>query len=336
MKSTKGKQRFFLRFYTKAVCLHINRLVSLIFFLLLYATGYAQQITMASPQKIIMVDKNTKHINVMEQEMPRMPSFPKLQPKAGKVCGYVKDWTGRPLAGAAIGVRSSYFAGYYSGGKAKTDAHGYYELTPPKGSAHFYNAGYQLKYGNSTVAVSLHPADGVLDSWTTTDGLVENFVLLPYGITSRENLQNNPHLPGSFYGGAIFLSWYGVEADDGNAPGFAIREGTMVEITLTPESKTMADAAAQSFVIRKRAGSYGELRIHNIPIAHYKIGITANGKPVILKDTRKQNPAFGLIPAQATGLASIAFLPAHTDASLLAPQSGAWDWINLNLEMPAN
>lgn len=135
--------------------------------------------------KIVTVDKDTQSVNVMGNEMPPMPQFPTLQPKAGKVRGYVKDWSGKPLAGAEIGVRSSYFAGYYSGGQGKTDANGYYELTPPKGTAHFYNAGYQIKYGDGLAAVSLHPADGKLDSFVTMDGAVENFVLLPYGITSR-------------------------------------------------------------------------------------------------------------------------------------------------------
>jgi hypothetical protein len=84
----------------------------------------------------------------------------------------------------------------------------------------------------------LHPVDDKLDSWTTADGLVEDFVLLPYVITSNENLQNNPQLPSSFYGGAIFLGWYGVEADDNNASKFAIKERAVVEITLTLENKT--------------------------------------------------------------------------------------------------
>jgi hypothetical protein len=289
--------------------------------------------TTLAAAKIVTVNKDTKLVNVMDNQMPAMPAFPKLQPKAGKVCGYVKDCTGKPLAGASIGIRSSYFAGYYSGGKGKTDANGYYELTPPKGSAHFYNAGYPVQYGEGVAAVSLHPADGILDSWTTTDGIVENFVLLPYGITSRENVQNNPQLPSSYYGGAIFLSWYGVEADDTNAPEFAIKEGTLVEISLTPQGNMISGTAPQSIIIRKTAAAYGELRIHNIPLGQYNIRITANGKPVGIKDTRKQNPGFGLSPAEAVGTANIAFLPVNADPSMIAPQYGAWDWVSLNLEM---
>jgi hypothetical protein len=287
-------------------------------------------------EKIIPVDKNTRHINVMGNEMPATPPFPKLKPKPGKVCGYVKDWAGKPLAGATIGVRSSYFAGYYSGSKAKTDANGYYEITPPKGSAQFYNAGYQLQYGDGLAAVSLHPADGTLDSWTTANGLVENFVLLPYGITSGENAQNNPQLPTSYYGGAVFLGWYGVEANNENAPEFAIKEGTLVEITLTPENKTLNGATAESFIIRKVAGSYGELRIHNIPLGLYRISIKADGKAVKIKDTRKYNPIFGLNPAEAIGTAAITFLPASADAAMITPQYGSWEWVSLNLETIPN
>jgi hypothetical protein len=282
--------------------------------------------------KTIDVDKNTKHINVMGNEVMVMPSFPSVKLKAGKVCGYVKDWAGNPLTGATIGVRSTYYAGHYSGSTAKTDSKGYYELTPPKGSVHFYNAGYQIKYSTGLAAVSLHPTDGNLESWTSSDGKVENFVLLPYGIASKENVQNNPQLPTSYYGGAIILNWYGVEADDENAPNFAIKEGSVVEITLSTEGKPLNGTTEKNFVIRKIANTYGELRIHNIPLGLYRIGIKVNGKAVKMKDTRKQNQAFGLNPAEATGSASLGFLPNTADATMIAPQVGAWEWVNLYLE----
>jgi hypothetical protein len=72
-------------------------------------------------------------------------------------------------------------------------------------------------------------------------------------------------------------------------------------------------------VIRKVAGTYGELRIHNIPLGLYRISIKANSKAVKIKDTRKYNPLFGLNPAEAIGAASIAFLPGNADASMITP-----------------
>jgi hypothetical protein len=282
--------------------------------------------------KTIEVDKNTKHVNVMGDQKHVLPAFTKLTVKAGKVRGYVKDWSGKPLAGVTIGVRTSYFAGYYSSVNTKTDANGYYELTPAQGSSHFYNAGYQLKYGNSLAAVSLHPSDGKLDEWTTATGIVENFVLLPYGITSNENLNNTPQLPSTFYGGAIFLGWYGVEADDNNAPYFAIKEGTVIEITLTPEDKTLYGEAGQSFVIRKIAGAYGELRIHNIPIGFYKIDIKADGRALKIKNNRNYVQPFGLKPAEVVGNGSLGLLPGNADPAMMAPQQGNWDWVDLNLQ----
>jgi hypothetical protein len=282
--------------------------------------------------KTLDVDKNTKHVNVMGNQIPAIPSFTKLQVKPGRVRGHVKDWAGKPLAGATIGIRTSYFAGHYSSVHTKTDANGYYELAPAQGSSHFYNAGYQLQYGSAVAAVSLHPADGKLDSWTTADGLVEDFVLLPYGITSNENLQNNPQLPSSFYGGAIFLGWYGVEADDNNAPDFTIKEGTVIEITLTPEDKTLYGIAGQSFVIKKIAGSYVELRIQNIPLGFYKIDMKANGKALKIKNNRNYVQPFGLKPAEVIGNGSLGLMPENADPAMMAPILGAWEWVSLNLE----
>ena len=297
-------------------------------------TEINQPIKTNSSAKIVTVDRDTNWINVMGNEMPPMPSFPQLAPKPGKVRGYVKDWSGKPLAGAEIGIRASYFAGSYSGGQGKTDANGYYDLAPPKGMAHFYNAGYQIEYGDGVAAVSLHPADGKLDSFVTTDGAVENFVLLPYGITSRENLQQSSHLPSTFYGGAIFFNWYGVEANDNNAPAFALREGSLLEITLTPEGKMLDGSAGQTIVIRKTLGASGGFRVHNIPLGRYRISVEANGKSLKVKDTQKFDRMFGMSPAETTGEASILFVPDQAKASMVGPQNGAWKWISLSLETP--
>lgn len=287
-----------------------------------------------SSAKVVTVDKDALSVNVMGNEMPAMPQFTALTPKPGKVRGYVKDWTGKPLAGAELGVRSSYLAGYYSGGQGKTDANGYYEFVVPKGSAHFYNAGYQIEWGDGVAAVSLHPADGKLDSFVTMNGAVENFVLLPYGITSRENLQQSSHLPSTFYGGAIFFNWYSVEANDNNAPPFAVREGSMLEVTLTPEGKMFDGTAGQTIVIRKTLSISGAFRVHNIPLGRYRISVTANGKPLKIKDNKNANQMFGMTPVEAIGAASIMFIPDQAKASMIGPQHGAWKWIDLRLSTP--
>ncbi len=129
----------------------------------------------SSNAKVLSIDKNVTYTNLLDNEMPSMPTFPELKPKAGFVRGYVKDWTGMPLKGAAIGVRSSYLAGLYSGSQGKTDANGFYEFSVPKGSAHFYNAGYAINWGDGLAALGLHPADGNLGSFATTDGAYDTF-----------------------------------------------------------------------------------------------------------------------------------------------------------------
>ena len=285
----------------------------------------------ATDAKVIAVEPDTQWVNVMGTEMPSMPTFAALTPKPGRVRGYVKDWSGKPLAGAELGVRASYLAGYYSGAQGKTDQNGYYEFVVPKGSAHFYNAGYQIAWGDGLAAVSLHPADGKLDSFVTFDGAVENFVLLPYGITSRENLQENAHLPSTFYGGAIFLSWYGVEANDNNAPAFAVRQGSAIEIVLTPEGNMLDGKPGRTIVIKKTAGISGAFRIHNIPLGRYRLKITANGRPLKMQDDKKHAEIFGMSPGEAVGSASILFVPADAKASMVTPQAGAWIWLGLNL-----
>ena len=278
---------------------------------------------------MISVNKDDQYVNVMGTEMPAMPQFPALQPKPGRVRGYVKDWTGKPLAGAAIGIRASYLAGMYSGAQGTTDANGYYEFVVPKGSAHFYNAGYQIEWGDGGVAaLGLHPVDGKMDSFVTMDGAVENFVLLPYGITSRENAQENPRLSSTYYGGSIFFSLYTVEADDNNAPPFAVRQGSTLEITLTPE-----DAGGRPFVIRKVVGPSGSFWVNNIPLSRYKITVKVGGKLVKIKDNKKYQPQFGMSPAEANGTAEIIFSPDAAKASMVTPQAGGWKSVEIGVSM---
>ncbi len=284
--------------------------------------------------RIVVVDSMTSWVNVMGTDTPRLPDFPRLDPKPGVVRGYARDWSGKPLAGAEIGLRTSYLAGYYTSAQARTDAAGYYEIKLPKGIAQFYNAGHSIEWGGGVAALSLHPADGSLDAFVTEDGAVEHFVLFPYGVTSREKVQQSPHLPSSFYGGALFFTWYGAEADDDNAPPFALRGGTTVEITLTPEGPMLGGTAGQTIIIRKTLGSSGELRVHNLPLGRYRLTVTGNGKALRMKEPRRYQPLFGMSPVETIGPASLLFIPGSATASAIPPQEGAWDWIGINLETP--
>lgn len=278
-----------------------------------------------SSAKIVNVGKNDGFANVMGNEMPEMPSFPALKPKPGFVRGYAKDWTGKPLADANIGVRSSYLAGYYSGSQGKTDAKGYYEFAVPKGSAHFYNAGYALDWGDGIAAVGLHPADGSLDSFVTMDGAVENFVLLPYGITDRAKVQDNPQLPASYYGGSIWLYYGAYEASDNRPYEGYVPENSIIEITLKAEN-------GQTFVVRKVVGFQSFFRINNIPLARYEISAKCNGKPLNMEFSKRTRTPFGMSPEKTNGAANVLFMPLTAKAESVAPQTGGWDAVTINLK----
>lgn len=281
--------------------------------------------------KVVSAEKNALWVNVMGNEMPAMPEFSAIAPKPNRVRGYVKDWNGKPLVGANIGIRASYFAGHYSGAQGTTDAKGYYEFVVPKGSAHFYSAGYQIEWGEGVAAVSLHPADGTLDSFTTADGAVENFVMLPYGITSRENVQQNPRLASAYYGGSIYIHYYAAEASDNRPMEGSLIEGSILEITLAPEDA----AAGKPIVIRQPIGFAGNVTINNIPlVGRYKISAKVGGKTLKLKENRNYNQLFGLSPGETVGAASVLFVPGEAKASMVGPAHGTWNSVSLSVLMP--
>ena len=283
---------------------------------------------------VLNVARDAHFVNVMGDETPAMPKFPALQPKPGKVRGYVKDLSGNPLKGATIGIRASYFAGQYSGAQGETDANGYYEFVVPKGSAHYYNAGYGLEWGDSIAATGLHPADGKLESFTTADGAVENFVLLPYGITSRENVSQNPYISSSYYGGSIHIFYNTREKNDNNIVAGSIVEDSIIEITLTPDGKMLDGTAGKTFVIRQPIGFKGNFSIHNIPLGRYRIAAKTGGKALKMKEDRKFNPLFGLLPGEALGEANLLFIPSSAKASMVTPNAGGWEPVVVTLSMP--
>jgi hypothetical protein len=49
------------------------------------------------------------------------------------------------------------------------------------------------------MALPLHPVDGELDNFSSKQGEVENFVLLPYGTASESGVADNPRIDSNYY-----------------------------------------------------------------------------------------------------------------------------------------
>lgn len=284
---------------------------------------------------VLNVAKNVTYVNVMGNQMPELPQFPAVAKKPGYLRGYVKDASGKPLAGAYIGVRSSAMGGLYSGAHAETDAKGYYEIKVPWGVADLYAAGYTIDWGDGRAGMSLHSVDGKIDSFASASGAVKNFVLLPYGVTSRDNLSENPRLASTYYGGSIYVGYYVVEENDTNAPPFSVVENSVVEITLTPEGSLFDGTAGKTIVVRKTAGFDTGFKINNIPLGRYKISAKlAGGKPLKMKLNRPTGTVFGMSPSETTGSADILFYPGNAKASVVGPNHGSWNSVEISIETP--
>jgi hypothetical protein len=286
--------------------------------------------------KTLDVDKNTDYVNAMGKEMPEIPDFDELLPEPGKVRGYVKDLSGNPLEDAQLGVRATAIGGAYSGAQGKTDADGYYEFEVPMGVAHFYNAGYAVEWGeDGLAALGLHPADGKLDSFASTNGGVENFVLLPYGVTSRENTSQSPHLASTYYGGSVYIHYYAAEASDNYPMAGSIIEGSTIEITLTPEGEMFDGGEPQSFTIRKTIGFRGGFYINNLPLGRYRIAVkTDDGEPLKMELNKPRNSEYGIKPTETTDSAILTFAPSDARASMVTPQYGGWSAVEINITRP--
>jgi hypothetical protein len=112
-------------------------------------------------------------------------------------------------------------------------------------------AGYGLSYRGKMYALPLHPVDGQLDS-ISTDGEIENLVLLTYGPTSAAKADDNPEYTGAYYGGGFTFGYSTREADDTLAPRRWLVLDSVVEITLTPDGPLLDGSKGRVLVIRKK------------------------------------------------------------------------------------
>ena len=273
-------------------------------------------------------------VNVMKTALPKLPTFPKVAPKPGFVYGYVKDSNGKPLVNVKLGVRSTAVGGAYLGAQGKTDDKGYYEIAVPFGAAHFYNVGYTVDYGDGRAALGLYPADGELDSFASNVGGVENFVLLPYGIADRDEVQDNPRYANNYFGGDVIFSWdvadeRFVQANEPNLPA-----NSEIEITLAPQTPLLDGGAAHAIVLRKKiSDGFGQLYVNNIPIATYKISAKLVGGGALKMKEIGPNGGqqFGIAPKEANGSATLLLRSSGAKAEMVIAGRGNWDQISIAL-----
>lgn len=283
----------------------------------------------------VQADASTFCLNVMGRKMPTIPAMPKLAPKPGFVRGYVRDTQGHPLKGALIGIRSTSVGGLYSGASSKTDAQGYYEIKAPWGVGSFYCAGYTADYGDLIAAFGLHPTDGATDEFATANGVVKNWVLLPYGVGDRAKAQDDPKYSGSYYGGTIVFDYY---TSAGSQSKSALPANADIEITLTPDGPLLDGSKGRMIVVHKAAGDgfSGTFYLNNIPVGVYKIKVKAAGVGALrLRETGPYaNRPFGITPKNAVGEANLLLKVYDADPNGATAGHGHWNTFQISLERP--
>ncbi len=283
--------------------------------------------------KVINVSPDEYVVNAMKGTNPKIPAFTTLARKPKKVRGFVKDHNGKPLQGAVIGVRSSGVGGAQTSAIGKTDAQGYYEILVPWGAAGFYAAGYSVDWGDGRAPLGLRPADGTADEFATPHGHVENWVLLPYGIASRSDVQDNPKYLNAYFGGSVTLTFH----DENSA--YQVKKipfGSVVEITFTPQGKMIDGSAAPTIIVRKtlRDGGEHRLYINNLPIAPYKISakLAQGGQSLLMKETGPEGgKSFGISPKEARGSAELMFRPYNSRTEGVTASNGHWSAVDIDI-----
>ncbi|HEV7330195.1 MAG TPA: carboxypeptidase-like regulatory domain-containing protein [Flavisolibacter sp.] len=273
------------------------------------------------------------YINVMESAMPKIPNYPPLTAKAGKLRGFVADLSGKPLADAFIGLRSA--GTVYIAASAETDANGYYEIPIPLGGADLWAAGYTIDYGSGRAALSLYPTDGRTALSNSGAGIVKNFVLLSYGLASANERAEKPWSSGGYFGGSLRFNY---SLYDNMWTPKGLPEGSEVVIRLTPQVGTTFYGETRSFTIKRTIGnSNGNFVVNNIPIGTYQIqAALADGRIIKMHQSGPYvslYPHQGLQPRTATGTAKVLFTPMGVENNSANANYGGWRPVDITLEL---
>ncbi|QIP14128.1 carboxypeptidase regulatory-like domain-containing protein [Spirosoma aureum] len=301
--------------------------------------GQQPELPVVNGEARFTLEAQDNFVNVMGNTLPRMPIFPTLQPKAGRVRGYVADLSGKPLRGATIGVRSTATGGYYSGVSAQTDAKGYYELTVPWGAADFYAAGYTIDYGQGRVTMSLYSIDGKLESFPSKDGLVKNFVLLSYGVLNKDMAGQKPNDPTNYAGGSFYITYNVADPSSVYNPSTYIPDNAEIQVTLVPDGVGLY-REKKTFVITKKASQLNyNFLVMNVPVGSYTLKANLKNGPQLRLEAvgryASVSPYFGLKPSSAVGSAQLFFTPdSQLSNSLTLPNRGNWGSLQIKVELP--
>jgi hypothetical protein len=276
------------------------------------------------------------HVNVMENFMPKMPNFPKVKAKEGKLVGFVADLSGKPLEGAYIGVRSSIIGGSYSSASAETDANGYYEILIPWGAAEIWAAGYSIPYGTGKAAIGLYPQDGKVKSFESTKGAIKNFVLLTSGLADEDIRAERPWSSSGYFGGSLYINYTLGDPNDMWAAAGSLPYNAEIEIKLTPNGETLY-GETKTFTITKKVENRN-FTINNIPVGRYTISAKLkDGRQLKLRQIGpyvSTYPHHGLKPKEATGSAQVYFTPMGVEAKSGSPNYGGWRPVDIKVELP--
>jgi hypothetical protein len=271
-------------------------------------------------------------LDVMSGQQPKLPQFPKLQRKAGTIRGYVKDLKGQPVAGAHILVIAPAMWGYGTGTNAsgRTNANGLYEIKVPFAGAQVWCAGVARTMHGVRMALPLHPVDGELDNFSSKQGEVENFVLLPYGTASPSGVADNPRLDANYYGGSFTVGY-----SEGEGKGY-FPKGSTIEITLTPDGPLMGGVSGRTFVIQRTVEPYDNFKVNNIPLGRYKISAkwihNGTSTPLRIGENGNADRAGGLDPRESLGTATLLFRSSYSDEKTVKVPGGNMRSVELWVE----
>lgn len=263
--------------------------------------------------KFLLTGRLVTNLNdVMQGKSPRTPSFDRIARKPGTLRGLIKDTQGKPVPGARVLARTSAFGGLGSSASATSDARGYYEIPLPRGIARVWCGGVAVPYQGVRLALSLHPADGVLDDFVVKDGGIEHFVLRTWGVVSLDAITDNPIYSGNYYGGSFTVSYSTREADDENALKSWLVLGSTIELQTIPVGPLLDGSIGEALVVRQKLDGKVYFQVNNVPIGRYKIQavvIEPSGKtsPLRLKDNSRQDLPGGLTPKVTDGPATLLF-----------------------------
>lgn len=200
-----------------------------------------------------------------------------LKPQKNLAAGRVTFADGKPITGDIDDYQINIYGVSEAGEKVSYSPivkNGAYKQKLVPGQYSFSKGKIKVRLGDTVFTLPLEPVGKLWNkNQDAEDGIVQDFVWKPTGVTNTYGEKPNPNNHTHWYGMSLGMTFQ-VYRSDLSKPSVKLPAGTVLVFTLTPQSQSIDGRDLQPIVIEREwrpAATYPNDNLNDFPPAHYEI-----------------------------------------------------------------